>query len=599
MGEVRHRERVLGILYGKLSKDIPVICANQTGTVEVMEKVEVFWPDAHVDPEKMAKLALAGHTVLRFESVRVPFDQTVEAEALGAEIRMGKRHEFPEVINPLSETPPQSKFPDDFVERGRIPTVLEAIKKLRAEVGDKVPIIAGIVGPFSVSAQAFGLERFLKWTIRDVDGVLTALSEVTPLIKEYAELQVKCGADIISIEEMAASPDMLNPKFFERHVAPRLREIIDEVDVPVILHICGNATRILPKMVEMRPAAISLDARTDLNKAREVAQGKVKLVGNLSPVHTLLHKDTDVIKQAVKDVIENGIDMVAPGCSLSPLTPTENIWTMVESAREFESLRHVPEYVPTGKVEGIYVNYSLVTKEQPTLEDIVEERLPSEETLKELALAVVKGDQEKVGELTRRALESHPPADVIQNSLVIGMNIVGKLWEVGEYYIPEVIQAADAMQVGIKICEEKMGKGMEKKGKAVIFVAEGDIHDLGKNLVVTFLKANGYEVVDLGKDVETKKVIDVVMKEKPLILCGSALMTTTMSAFPKIAKSLIDNGVTLPFAVGGGAVTREFAESFPLGIYGEKAHHAVKIAELARKGLSWEEIRRKIKGMVS
>lgn len=599
MGEVRHRERVLGILYGKPSKDIPVICVNQTGTVEVMEKIGVFWPDAHIDSKKMVELALAGYTILRFESVRVPFDQTVEAEALGAEIRMGKRHEFPEVINPINETPTRFEFPKDFIKRGRIPTVLGAIRELRAKVGDKVPIIAGIVGPFSISAQAFGLEKFLKWTIRDVDSVLTSLSEIAPLIKEYVKLQVRCGADVISIEEMAASPDMLNPKFFEQHVAPRLKEIIDEVDVPVILHICGNATRILPKIVEIRPHAISLDARTDLNKAREIAQGKVKLVGNLSPVHTLLQKDTDVIKQAVKDVIKNGIDMVAPGCSLSPLTPTKNIWKMIEGAKEFESLRRVPEHVPAAKVEGIYVNYSLVTKEQPTLEDIIKERLPSEETLKELVLAIIKGDQEGVDKLTRKALETYQPTDVIQKSLVIGMNIVGKLWEVGEYYIPEVIQAADAMQVGIKIAEERMGRDVEKKGKVVIFVAEGDIHDLGKNLVVTFLKANGYEVVDLGKDVETRKVIDIVMKERPLILCGSALMTTTMSAFPKIARSLIDNGFILPFAVGGGAVTREFAESFPLGIYGEKAHHAVKIAELAGKGLGWEEIRRKIKDMVS
>ncbi len=281
--KVRHRERVLGALYGK-KREIPVICVNQTGTVEVMEKIGVFWPEAHMNSNKMAKLALAGHTILGFESVRVPFDQIVEAEALGAKVKMGGKHEFPEVETPINESPREFKFPSEIIDKGRVPAVLSAIETLRKEVGDRVPIISGMVGPFSVAAQAFGIERFLKWTVRNVDYVTTALSKITPLLIQYAKHQVKCGADIVTIEEMVASPEMLNPKFFEKHVAPRLKEIIESIDAPIILHVCGNATLILPQMVEIRPKAISLDAKTDLIKAKELAREEVKLVGNVSPI---------------------------------------------------------------------------------------------------------------------------------------------------------------------------------------------------------------------------------------------------------------------------------------------------------------------------
>jgi methanol corrinoid protein len=183
---------------------------------------------------------------------------------------------------------------------------------------------------------------------------------------------------------------------------------------------------------------------------------------------------------------------------------------------------------------------------------------------------------------------------IIAEGLTSGMNIVSKMWEDGVYFLPEVVNAADAMQVGIALCEKKMGRASVKKGRIITHVAEGDIHDIGKNIVSALLRANGYEVIDLGRDVPVEKVVEETKKHKPLLVMGTALMTTTMTAFPRLIERLKQEGLEVTLACGGGAVNQEYVETFDHSVFGDKALDAVKIAELALKGLSWREIRERI-----
>jgi len=109
--------------------------------------------------------------------------------------------------------------------------------------------------------------------------------------------------------------------------------------------------------------------------------------------------------------------------------------------------------------------------------------------------------------------------------------------------------------------------------------------------VKALLVANGFEVIDLGIDVPVEAVVAAVKEHKPILLTGSALMTTTMSAFPKIARRLQDEGIDVPFACGGGAVTQQFVETFNLGVYGGKGHRAPAIAKAAADGKNWRQLR--------
>lgn len=238
----------------------------------------------------------------------------------------------------------------------------------------------------------------------------------------------------------------------------------------------------------------------------------------------------------------------------------------------------------------ILVRYDLKRERGTTKVEAAEDA-----ALQKVIEAVIDGDAEAVENAVNAALETKDPVTVV-NALVKGMDEVGRLWEEGTYYLPQVILASDAMLGGIELCEKKMGKAVEKKGTVVCHVAEGDIHDIGKAIVAALLKANGYEVIDLGKDVPVDEVVEAVKKYKPAMLTGTALMTTTMTAFEKVAEKLRAEGINVPFVCGGGAVSEEYVTGIELGIYGKDAALAPAMAADAVAGMDWKAMRAKYNG---
>jgi len=216
--------------------------------------------------------------------------------------------------------------------------------------------------------------------------------------------------------------------------------------------------------------------------------------------------------------------------------------------------------------------------------------------LQEIAKFVVEGDEEGILPAVQKALETKSAIDVINDALIAGMNEVSRLWDEGVYFLPQVILSSDAMNVGIAACEKKMGKAMDRKGKVVTHTAEGDIHDIGQVIVNALLNANGFEVVNLGADVPVDKVVSACKEHRPVMVTGTALMTTTMSAFPKIAHQLAKAGLEIPFICGGGAVCEEYVTEYDLGIWGKEASQAPGMAEDALAGESWQSMRGKWNG---
>ena len=170
------RERVMAVINKERPDRMPCFGANCMVTYEQMDRVQTFWPEAHEDGEAMAKLALASHTILGFDAVRVPFCQTFEARALGAKIKPGKlpggMEGIPGIDHPpafkIDDTP---EFPDDFLSRGHIPELLKAVKILKKELGETVPIIAGIIGPFTIAGSLIDTVPLLKATFKTPDKI--------------------------------------------------------------------------------------------------------------------------------------------------------------------------------------------------------------------------------------------------------------------------------------------------------------------------------------------------------------------------------------------------------------------------------------------
>jgi methanol corrinoid protein len=242
---------------------------------------------------------------------------------------------------------------------------------------------------------------------------------------------------------------------------------------------------------------------------------------------------------------------------------------------------------------------SIFTRYDLTVEDLHRQgarRVSKDLALQRVADSLVTGDDEETHRAVKEALSSHAPLEVINHSLIPGMREVSRLWDLGRYFLPQVILSSDAMITGISLCEEKMGHTLERKAKVVTHTAEGDIHDIGMQIVNALLRAAGFDVITLGADVPVEEVVETCRIHKPVMLTGTALMTTTMTAFPRIATRLKEAGLEIPFVCGGGAVSEEFVTSFDLGIWGKEAAQASAIAEDALSGLNWLQIRNKWNG---
>jgi 5-methyltetrahydrofolate--homocysteine methyltransferase len=196
--------------------------------------------------------------------------------------------------------------------------------------------------------------------------------------------------------------------------------------------------------------------------------------------------------------------------------------------------------------------------------------------------AVVKGDRTAVDTEVRRALEEGiDPDRILKEGLIKAMDEVGKRFESGDFFVPEMLIAARAMKTGVAILSPQLIKsGVKPIGKVVIGTVAGDLHDIGKNLVGLMLEGAGFEVIDLGTDVSSERFVEAVRDEKPHLLGLSALLTTTMAGMTEVIKSLQDNGLrdSVKIFIGGAPVTQGFSDQIGADGYADDAASASRKA---------------------
>jgi 5-methyltetrahydrofolate--homocysteine methyltransferase len=193
-------------------------------------------------------------------------------------------------------------------------------------------------------------------------------------------------------------------------------------------------------------------------------------------------------------------------------------------------------------------------------------------TYERLSTAILEGDAEKAPNLVEKGLkEGLGPKDILDNGLVPGMNEVGVRFKAGDMFVPEVLMSADAMQASLVILRpELVASGAKLIGKIVMGTVKGDLHDIGKNLVGMMCEGAGFEVIDLGFNVEPEKFVDAIKEHQPDIVGMSALLTTTMRAMAQTSKAIEEAGLRneVKVMVGGAPVDAEFAERISADGYG-------------------------------
>lgn len=196
--------------------------------------------------------------------------------------------------------------------------------------------------------------------------------------------------------------------------------------------------------------------------------------------------------------------------------------------------------------------------------------------------AVLKGNKGIIIEETKKLLvENKKPGDIINGYLIPAINEVGVLFDKQKYFLPQLISSANTMKMAIEYLEPMLEQGddTEKKATLVIATVEGDIHDIGKNLVALMLKNYGYQVIDLGKDVPAESIVETALKEDAKVICLSALMTTTMMRMKDVIELAREKGCNSKVIIGGACITESFAEEIGADGYSKDAAECVRVVE--------------------
>ena len=203
--------------------------------------------------------------------------------------------------------------------------------------------------------------------------------------------------------------------------------------------------------------------------------------------------------------------------------------------------------------------------------------------MNEIQEVLLSGDSDKLNEIVKTALtEDIKAADILNNGLISGMDIIGEKMKNGDMFIPEVLMAARAMGLAIEILQPLLGEDDKAaKGKVLIGTVKGDLHDIGKNLVTMMLESAGLAVIDLGVDVSSETFIKAIEEEKPDVLAMSALLTTTMPMMQETVNAISESGIRkqVKIIVGGAPVTQKFADEIGVDGYAPDAGSASQLVK--------------------
>ena len=203
-------------------------------------------------------------------------------------------------------------------------------------------------------------------------------------------------------------------------------------------------------------------------------------------------------------------------------------------------------------------------------------------TLTEISEAMQRGRAKLIKTLVPQALEEGIPAqEILQDGLLAGMDVVGRKFKANEIFVPEVLVAARAMNVGAELLKPYLSEaGVEPKGKVILGTVKGDLHDIGKNLVRMMLEGKGLTVIDLGVDVPPEKFIESAIENDCKIICCRALLTTTMPVMGEVVEKAVEAGVRdkVKIMIGGAPVTEAFGQSINADAYTPDATTCAEVA---------------------
>jgi [methyl-Co(III) methanol-specific corrinoid protein]:coenzyme M methyltransferase len=335
MGELTSRERVTRLLAKEPIDTMPCFSGQGMVTVPAIDSLGIRFPQIHLSAEHMAGAAKASMEMFDFDAAVVPYDMCTIPEAFGLGVSIYEDSE--DILYPTVPTkwaaPEEVTIPADYLKRGRMPVVSEAISMLKDQVGSTHAVGTWILGPFTLAGQLVELDVLMKMSLKDKAKVESLLDTLVELIIDLGRHYREMGADYVNLREMGTGADILSPRLFKMLVQPRLKKIFEAWDSPRILHICGSTDLIVELMNDCSAEAISVDHKNTVAETRAKIGNGVLLLGDYNGFTLPKEATTEEIRTAIRQCVESGVDAVWPGCDIWPDIKTENLKTINESIK--------------------------------------------------------------------------------------------------------------------------------------------------------------------------------------------------------------------------------------------------------------------------
>jgi [methyl-Co(III) methanol-specific corrinoid protein]:coenzyme M methyltransferase len=294
---------------------------------DLMAQTGAYFPQAHLDAETMAHLALAGHTVLGLDMVMPLFSVSHEAAALGCNVNWGGPSAMPESGPAIWHKADDIRIPPDFLDRPACRTPLKAIGLLKKRLGDSAAVCGKVFGPWTLGYHLFGVEDFLIGTIDDPDQTRRIIDRLLPITVQFGRAQVEAGADCLLLADHATR-DLCSPEAYRDFLIEVHARLARELPAPAILHICGNTSDRIGMIARTGLACFHWDTKTGPPQAvRALAGAKLSLMGGVCNFD-LLRGTPDIVRAQAR-AARGHIDIIGPECAIPLATPLANLMAIV------------------------------------------------------------------------------------------------------------------------------------------------------------------------------------------------------------------------------------------------------------------------------
>lgn len=522
----------------------------------------------------------------------------VEAQALGCRF-VPFRDMAPAIENstPLVRTEKDIARlrPPDPHSSGRMPMVFEIMREIRDMTG--MTPFPCYCAPFTLASHVMTFENLVVQMQENpgfvhrlmaflVDEVIAPY--MNALLEEFPEAPVADGSDAVASLPFITQ-DMLDEfalGYIERLQKQTIRPSICDNwwgdSYPEDLHrFWEQKLRATPPYLKVQdPDLFRIGVQPVIDYAKEHDLPVVLGVDN----NVFQNGPEAEIRMRIHEYME-AVEEVGRGCvylcSLSAVTPAENVRIAIEACKDFRAGNRPwagQRRAGTPGARGDGARTTAGVGRAAIAAAAALESSPEEQLLDDIFDAVLDHEDQETARLVRKALSENVPVhEILDDALIAAMDEVGEEFSDGRIFVPEMLMAARAMKAGLEEVRPVLtDSGKPPKGRVMLATVQGDVHDIGKNLVGMMLEGAGYEVIDLGVNRTPEEILEQANELSPNVVGLSALLTTSMPQMQKTVALFRQTGSKFPVIVGGAPVTREFADVIGADGYGENAPHAVE-----------------------